>query len=83
MRVHEGVIADTFAYAEQMCALENMRIWKDDETNGVMAMLHYTAHFRDGYMAFHRMSDPIPWPTTLTPLILRHSHKVNNSELRP
>jgi hypothetical protein len=55
MRVHEGLIADTFSYQEQMCALENMRIWQDHETNGFLAMIHYTAHFRDGYLAFYRM----------------------------
>jgi hypothetical protein len=56
MRVHEGLIADTFAYQEQMCALENLRIWHDDETDAFMAMIHFSAHFRDGYMAFNRNS---------------------------
>jgi hypothetical protein len=54
MRLHDGLIADTFSYAEQMCALENLRIWQDHKTNGVIAMIHYSAHFRDGYMAFYR-----------------------------
>ncbi|KAH0544406.1 hypothetical protein FGG08_001432 [Glutinoglossum americanum] len=52
LRVHEG-IAGTFAYQEQMCALENLRIWKDQDSNGVIAMIHYTPHFRDGYMSFY------------------------------
>jgi hypothetical protein len=54
MRIHEGLMADTFSYQEQMCALENMRIWQDHETNSFMAMIHFSAHFRDGYMAFYR-----------------------------
>ncbi|KAI9764271.1 MAG: hypothetical protein M1840_008562 [Geoglossum simile] len=52
LRVHEG-IASTFAYQEQMCALENLRIWKDQDSNGVLAMIHYTPQFRDGYMTFY------------------------------
>jgi formamidopyrimidine-DNA glycosylase len=52
LRVHEG-IAGTFAYQEQMCALENLRIWKDQDSNGVLAMIHYTPQFRDGYMTFY------------------------------
>ena len=52
LRVHEG-IAGTFAYQEQMCALENLRIWRDPDTNGVLAMVHYTPQFRDGYMTFY------------------------------
>jgi formamidopyrimidine-DNA glycosylase len=52
LRVHDG-IAGTFAYQEQMCALENLRIWKDQDSNGVLAMIHYTPQFRDGYMRFY------------------------------
>ena len=55
LRVHEG-ITGSFAFQEQMCALENLRIWQDHDSNGVMAMLHFTPQFRDGYLAFHRES---------------------------
>ena len=51
LRLHRGFTGQ-FAFQEQMCALENLRIWHDPETNGVMAMMHYTPQFRDGYMAF-------------------------------
>ena len=50
LRVHEG-IAGAFAYQEQLCGLENIRLWQDD-TGEVLAMIHYSAHFRDGYLAF-------------------------------
>lgn len=55
IRLHDG-FTGSFAYQEQMCALENLRIWQDPDTGGVLAMLHYSAHFRDGYMAFYRTS---------------------------
>lgn len=50
LRVHEG-IAGAFAYQEQLCGLENLRLWQDD-TGEVLTMIHYSAHFRDGYLAF-------------------------------
>ena len=50
LRIHEG-IAGAFAYQEQLCGLENIRLWQDD-TGEVLAMIHYSAHFRDGYLAF-------------------------------
>lgn len=53
LRVHEG-FTGSFAFQEQMCGLENLRIWHDADSNGVLAMLHYTPVFRDGYMAFYR-----------------------------
>ncbi len=52
LRVHEG-LTGSFAYQEQMCALENLRIWQDPETHGVVAMLHFTPQFKDGYLAFY------------------------------
>jgi len=54
MRLHDG-FSGNFAYQEQMCALENLRIWQDQDTSGVLAMIHYSAQFRNGYMAFYRM----------------------------
>lgn len=61
LRMHDGIIENTFSYQEQMCALENLRIWQDPDTGGVLAMTHYSAHFRDGYLAFYLNSarDPI------------------------
>lgn len=50
LRVHEG-LAGAFAYQEQLCGLENVRLWQDD-TGEVLVMIHYSAHFRDGYLAF-------------------------------
>lgn len=60
MRIHEG-FSSTFAYAEQMCALENLRIWEDDDTGAVIAMIHFSAQFRNGYLAFYinSASNPI------------------------
>lgn len=57
IRVHEG-LSGTFAFQEQMCALENLRIWQDHESNGVLAMVHLTPQFRKGYLAFYRKQDP-------------------------
>lgn len=61
LRVHDGLIENTFSYQEQMCALENLRMWQDPDTGGVLAMLHYSAGFRDGYLAFYLNSarDPV------------------------
>lgn len=52
MRIHEGALA-SFAYAEQMCALENLRVWEDTDTGAVIALIHFSASFRDGYLAFY------------------------------
>ncbi|KAI9823816.1 MAG: hypothetical protein M1826_007637 [Phylliscum demangeonii] len=52
LRVHEG-LAGSFAYQEQMCALENLRIWQEHDSHGVLAMVHFTPQFRDGYLAFY------------------------------
>ncbi|KAF2012612.1 hypothetical protein BU24DRAFT_352440 [Aaosphaeria arxii CBS 175.79] len=52
MRIHEG-FSGTFSYAEQMCGMENLRIWEDDETRAIIALIHFSAHFRNGYLAFY------------------------------
>ncbi len=52
-RLHEGFVGN-FTHQEQMCGLENLRVWKDEDTGGVLATIHYTAQFGDGYMAFYR-----------------------------
>ena len=52
MRVHDGIGAP-FAFAEQLCGLENLRLFQDEETGGVLAMIHYSPLFHDGYLAFY------------------------------
>lgn len=58
LRIHDTVIGNTFAFQEQLCGLENLRIWQDDDMAGVLAMIHYTAQFRDGYLAFRLNCPP-------------------------
>jgi hypothetical protein len=52
MRIHEGTLS-SFAYAEQMCALENLRIWEDTDTGAIIGLIHFSASFRAGYLAFY------------------------------
>lgn len=59
MRIHEG-IGGHFAYAEQLCALENLRIWKDSHTGAIIALIHFSASFRSGYLAFYINSSVNP-----------------------
>jgi hypothetical protein len=59
MRIHEGALA-SFAYAEQMCALETLRVWEDTDTGAVIALIHFSASFRDGYLAFYLNSSGNP-----------------------
>lgn len=51
MRLHDG-ISGAFAFAEQLCGLENLRIFQDPSSGACLALLHYSPHFRDGYMVF-------------------------------
>ena len=73
MRLHDGFTGN-FAYQEQMCALENLRIWQDQDTGGVLAMIHYSAQFRNGYMAFYRTI-----PVAQSTLLLKLMATVNSS----
>ena len=59
MRIHEG-ITGTFAFAEQLCGLENLRLFQDPHSGAVLAMLHYSAQFHDGYLAFYLNSTRSP-----------------------
>jgi hypothetical protein len=59
MRIHDGPMA-AFAYAEQMCALENLRIWEDADTGAVIGLVHFSASFRPGYLAFYLNSSNNP-----------------------
>jgi hypothetical protein len=52
MRIHSG-LSKSFSYAEQMCALENLRIWEDTDTGAIIALIHFSADFRAGYLAFY------------------------------
>lgn len=51
LRVHDG-FTGAFAFQEQLCGLENIRLWQDDNGD-VLAMIHYSPQFRDGYLTFH------------------------------
>jgi hypothetical protein len=59
MRIHEG-LTGAFSYAEQMCGMENLRIWEDNDTAAVIAMIHFSAHFKAGYLAFYINSSASP-----------------------
>ena len=51
MRLHGG-ISGAFAFAEQLCGLENLRIFQDPSSGACLALLNYSPRFRDGYMVF-------------------------------
>jgi hypothetical protein len=38
---------------EQMCAMENLRVWDEEESGAVLAMVHFSALFRPGYLKFY------------------------------
>lgn len=59
MRIHEG-LSKSFSYAEQMCGLENLRVWEDNDTGAVIALIHFSADFRSGYLAFYLNSSTNP-----------------------
>ncbi|KAF1942046.1 hypothetical protein EJ02DRAFT_503046 [Clathrospora elynae] len=60
MRIHEGTFGKSFSYAEQMCALENLRVWEDNDTGAIIALIHFSADFRNGYLAFYLNSSVNP-----------------------
>jgi hypothetical protein len=59
LRVHEG-IAQVIAFQEQMCALETLRLWEEEETEAVLGMIHFSAQFRPGYLLFYLNSAENP-----------------------
>ncbi|KAI9729948.1 MAG: hypothetical protein M1834_006145 [Cirrosporium novae-zelandiae] len=61
LRTWDNKIENTFSFQEQLCGLENLRLWQDQDSGNVLAMLHYSAQFRDGYMAFYvnSMQNPV------------------------
>ncbi|KAF1974575.1 hypothetical protein BU23DRAFT_504997 [Bimuria novae-zelandiae CBS 107.79] len=52
LRLHDG-LSGAFAYAEQMCGMETLRIWEDADTLAVIALIHFSPQFRGGYLAFY------------------------------
>lgn len=59
LRIHEG-LSGVLAYQEQMCGMETLRLWADPDNGGIMAMIHFSAHFRPGYLAFYLNSSACP-----------------------
>ncbi|KAH7390500.1 hypothetical protein BKA66DRAFT_37068 [Pyrenochaeta sp. MPI-SDFR-AT-0127] len=59
MRIHEG-LSKSFSYAEQMCGLENLRVWEDNDTGAIIVLIHFSADFRNGYLAFYLNSSINP-----------------------
>lgn len=59
MRIHEG-LSGAFSYAEQMCGMENLRVWEDNDTAAIIALIHFSAHFKAGYLAFYINSSTNP-----------------------
>ncbi len=51
VRVHEG-LTGVLAYQEQLCGMEVLRVWRDDASDAILAMIHYSAQFRTGYLTF-------------------------------
>jgi hypothetical protein len=60
MRIHSGGLSATFSYASQMCGLENLRVWEDNDTGAIIALIHFSADFREGYLAFYLNSSVNP-----------------------
>lgn len=50
-RVHDG-ITGIMKENEHLCGLENLRVWMDQGTGEVFAMIHFKPQFRIGYMIF-------------------------------
>jgi len=59
LRVHEGV-GKVIKFEEQMCAMETLRLWEEEESGAVVGMLHFSAQFRNGYMMFYLNSADHP-----------------------
>jgi hypothetical protein len=61
MRIHDGIVAAALTYQEQMCAMENLRIWQDETTGGIFMMIHFSAQFRSkGYLTCYLNSKEHP-----------------------
>ena len=51
-RIHPG-FSGKFSVDEKLCAMEDLRLWRDDTNGRVFAMIHCSPQFRDGYLAFY------------------------------
>ena len=51
-RLRDG-LTGAIAYEEQMCAMENLRLWSEEPSGAVLAMIHFSAQFRKGYLSFY------------------------------
>ncbi|KAF1985996.1 hypothetical protein K402DRAFT_421575 [Aulographum hederae CBS 113979] len=58
-RIQDG-FAGRLAFQEQMCGMENLRLWEDEESEGVLAMIHFSGQYRNGYLAFWINSSSAP-----------------------
>lgn len=52
LRIHDG-LGGIMGIRDQMCGLENLRVWEEEETGGVLALIHYSGLFCSGYMKFY------------------------------
>ncbi|TKA82456.1 hypothetical protein B0A49_00056 [Cryomyces minteri] len=63
LRIHEG-LKGALAFQEQLCAMENLRLWQDEQSGGVLAMIHFcgslAAALGTGYMTFYLNSSKQP-----------------------
>jgi hypothetical protein len=50
-RLRDG-IKGAMAYQEQMCGMENLRFWSQEPSGAVLAMIHYSAMFKKGWLQF-------------------------------
>ncbi|KAL8791601.1 MAG: hypothetical protein Q9195_005806 [Heterodermia aff. obscurata] len=57
MLAHEGFVHSAFSFQEQLCGLENLRLWRDEEAGSTVAMIHYSPTIYEGYLSF-RVSGP-------------------------
>ena len=54
--IHEGGLKNTFAYEEQLCGMERLRVWEDggdrspSAAGGVMALMHLSAAAGEGWI---------------------------------
>ncbi|KAF2419008.1 hypothetical protein EJ08DRAFT_574105, partial [Tothia fuscella] len=51
LRIHDGIVG-ALNYQEQMCGLENLRVWEEESSSRYFMMIHFSAQFRShGYLA--------------------------------
>lgn len=57
MLSHDSFVSSTFSFQEQLCGLENLRLWRDEEASSTIAMIHFSPSFHEGYLTF-RVNGP-------------------------